>query len=80
MPKPKHGWQPNEIPNHKRLFAVLVMLRHLLDGQGLGDDWQGSVTRLIEPIAATDQFRVVMGLPMGWQTHRRWQVAPGGKK
>lgn len=79
MPKAKHGWPPSEIPNHKRLFAVLVMLRYLLNGQGMGDDWQLAVTRLIEPVAEIVPFRLVMGLPPGWQTHRRWQVGTGGR-
>jgi len=77
MPKAKHGWNPQEIPNRKRFFAILIILRHLLDGQGLGDAWQVSVTRLIEPIAETDRFRHAMGLPGNWQTHRRWFIQQG---
>ncbi len=79
MPLAKHGWPPNEIPNQKRLFTVLIMLRHLMDGQCLGQGWQGEVTRLIEPIACTDNLKTVMGLPDGWQTHRRWLSTPEGR-
>lgn len=79
MPLAKHGWLPNEIPNQKRLFAVLIMLRHLLDGQCLGMDWQAEVTRILEPIARDNNFKIVMGLPDNWQTHRRWLCTPGGK-
>jgi len=79
MPTNKHGWLPGEIPNHKRLFAVLIMLRHLLDSQCLGQGWGKKITCLIDPIAGNNRFRIVMGLPEGWQTHRRWLCTPGGR-
>jgi abortive infection bacteriophage resistance protein len=79
MPLAKHGWLPNEIPNQKRLFVVLVMLRHLMNGQHSVQGWQGDATGLIEPIAADYKFKIVMGLPDNWQTHRRWQSTSGGK-
>lgn len=80
MPKAKHGWVPEEIPNNRRLFAVLVMLGHLLDGQGLGDGWRRMITDIIAPVSAAERFRLSMGLPEGWTTHRRWNVISGGEK
>jgi len=77
MPKRKHGWPPEEIPNHKRLFAILVMLGHLLDRQGFGVSWRLSVTELLEPVAYTERFRIAMGLPEGWKNHRRWNITTG---
>ena len=79
MPFAKHGWLPDEIPNQKRLFAVFIMLRHLMDGQPSAEKWQKDVTRLIEPVAADYKFRIVMGLPDNWQTHRRWLCASGDR-
>jgi abortive infection bacteriophage resistance protein len=78
MPKKKHGWPSEEIPNHKRLFAILVMLGHLLDRQGIGSNWRLTVTNLIEPVANTERFRIAMGLPEEWKSHRRWNISSGG--
>jgi abortive infection bacteriophage resistance protein len=77
MPIRKHGWPPEEIPNHKRLFVILVILGYLLEKQGLADGWRDAVTELLQPIAAVNRFRVAMGLPENWQTHRRWNVTGG---
>lgn len=73
MPKAKHGWRPEEIPNQKRLFCVLIILRHLLDGQRLGDAWQREVSELLKPVADFQPFRIAMGLPEDWQGHPRWR-------
>jgi len=78
MPKKKHGWPPEDIPNNKRLFAVLVMLGHLLDSQGQGANWRTEVTECLLRISFNDAFRVAMGLPEGWRTHRRWNMHAGG--
>lgn len=79
MPKRKHGWPPEDIPNNRRLFAVLIMLGHLLDRPCLGDGWRRRVTDILKPVAGVERFRLSMGLPEGWQGHRRWNVIVGGK-
>jgi abortive infection bacteriophage resistance protein len=72
MPREKHGWKTEDIPNQKRLFCSLIILRHLLDGQGHAQDWCQAITNLIEPMAGKNQFRRSMGLSEAWQQHRRW--------
>lgn len=74
LPRAKHGWPSNIIPNQKRLFCVLVILRHLLHTQGMGDVWQEEVADLIRPVAVNPHFRAVMGLPKNWEDHPKWKM------
>jgi abortive infection bacteriophage resistance protein len=77
MPMEKHGWPQDETPDQKRLFGILVILRHLLLGQDHCIDWCDRVTALIEPIAGEDRFRRSLGLPQNWKQHRRWATGGG---
>ncbi|MGD0230443.1 MAG: Abi family protein [Syntrophorhabdales bacterium] len=79
MPTAKHGWAQEETPNQKRLFAVLVILRHLLLGQDHCGDWCSRITDLLDPIATEDRFRRSMGLPENWKSHKRWETSGGGE-
>ena len=74
MPLAKHGWPLKETPVQKRIFCVLIILRHLLDGQHAANPWQPEVTNLIDQIAVNKFFRDSMGLPENWKAHPRWAI------
>ncbi len=74
MPQPKHGWPTKDIPNQQRMFCVMIILRHLLDGQQATNPWQPSITELIKPFATNPHFRNNMGLTDDWETHSRWKL------
>lgn len=72
MPREKHGWRAEDVPNQRHLFCVLIVLRHLLYGQDHCLEWCERMTALLKPIALDDRARLSLGLPDAWQQHRRW--------
>tara|TARA_R110000782_G_scaffold48146_3_gene105509 strand:+ start:800 stop:1711 length:912 start_codon:yes stop_codon:yes gene_type:complete len=66
-------WLPPVTPTNRRVFIVLLMLRHLLKSTSNCTDWQTAVTNLLlsfdKSIASFDS----MGIPEGWQEHPIWK-------
>ena len=67
------NWQPPVTPRNDRIFFILLMLCHLLKSNCNGDDWRDACNKLLKPIAATEEWRVAMGMPENWQEHPIWQ-------
>lgn len=72
MPRHEAAWHPPVTPTNRRLFAVLLILRRMMDHHHDGTHWQKRVTDLIEPVAEKDYWRTAMGMPDGWKTHPLW--------
>jgi abortive infection bacteriophage resistance protein len=64
------------VPSSDRLFAVLLILRHMLRALGEGDGWSLRIERLIEPIAMRGTNGRSMGLPDRWIEHPIWVGSP----
>jgi abortive infection bacteriophage resistance protein len=65
-------WLPPVTPRNDRIFYVLLMLRHLLNATGSGQDWAKQVTQLLAPFAENRQWRAAMGIPAQWEEHPIW--------
>lgn len=66
-------WLPPMTPRSDRIFYILLILRQLLRASGNGDEWAIQINQLITPIAATNSYRVAMGLPPNWVEHPIWK-------
>ncbi len=66
-------WTSPTTPTNKRLFFILLMLRHLLKQIGCGDAWYQSCNELLEPVANNELWRNAMGMPPDWKNHPIWR-------
>lgn len=66
-------WLRPITPRNDRLFYVLLMLRYLLKSSGNGDDWAAEVSKLLEPFASINPYRLAMGIPEDWRNHPLWK-------
>jgi abortive infection bacteriophage resistance protein len=67
------NWRAPITPRNDRVFYILLILRHLLNGVGSGMEWARRVNQLLRPIAESRQWRAAMGLPEHWEEHPIWQ-------
>ncbi|MDZ7617785.1 MAG: Abi family protein [Patescibacteria group bacterium] len=70
-------WQPPYLPSNSRLFATLLILRHLMKripavGQ-FASQWQARVARHLDTPPAVSRWRDLMGLTADWSAHPAWQ-------
>lgn len=72
LPRHDERWQPPLIPTNRRLVAILLILRQMMDHHHQGSHWQYRVTELLEPIADKSYWRKAMGLPKDWRNHPLW--------
>lgn len=69
LPSHDPGWK---VPASDRLFAVLLILRHMLRALGEGSAWAARIEQLVDPIARKGANGTSMGLPPQWMEHPRW--------
>jgi len=72
LPRHNSTWQAPITPTNRRLFAVLLILRQMMQHHHQGSHWQQRVTELLQPIAAKHYWRTAMGIPENWQRHPLW--------
>ena len=74
MPRPpcNRRLTPMRVPASDRLFAVLLILRHMLRALGEGSGWAARVEQLVDPIARKGANGTSMGLPARWMEHPKW--------
>lgn len=72
LPRHDANWQTPVTPTNRRLFAVLLILRQMMDHHHDGQQWQERVTNLLEPIAEKEYWRISMGIPGDWKVHPLW--------
>ena len=56
-----------------RIFYVLLIIRHLLPKDHIGNEWKNRVENLIDPIANENRWRASMGMPEDWKNHPVWK-------
>jgi abortive infection bacteriophage resistance protein len=67
---------PTEIPNEKKIYPVLCMLRFLSEHEPLRDDWARRLTRLIRKYDSEPRWLNAMGVPVDWATKEFWRDLP----
>jgi len=72
LPRHDINWQAPTTPTNRRLFAVLLILRQMMQYHHQGVHWQQRVTKLLQPIAVKNYWRTAMGIPENWQSHPLW--------
>jgi len=68
----KPEWSAPITPRNDRVFYISLILRHLLQATGNGDNWAQAMNELLVPIAKERRWRAAMGLPENWQGHPLW--------
>lgn len=67
------NWLPPITPRNDRVFYILLMLRHLLNATGNGDEWAQQINEILSPISEIKRWRVAMGMPENWKEHPLWK-------
>ena len=68
----RKNWKPPITPRNDRIFYVLLILRYLISGVHVGNEWKNEVEKFLEPIANVDRWRIAMGIPENWKNHPVW--------
>jgi len=72
LPRHDLNWRSPVTPTNRRLFAILLILRHMMNHHHDGQHWQEHVTALLQPIANKHYWRNSMGMPDDWKEHPLW--------
>ncbi len=67
------NWLPPITPRNDRVFYILLMLRHLLNATGNGNEWAQQINEVLTPISEVKRWRVAMGMPENWKAHPLWK-------
>ena len=71
-----NAWRPPHLSGNHRLFATLLLLRHLMSRippiHGFASQWQTRVTNHLATPPATSDPLVRMGLTTDWNQHPVW--------
>lgn len=65
-------WNNPILPRLDRVFCILLMLRYMMRQTGNGAAWRDECNALLQPIAATTQWRQAMGMGPDWTIHPIW--------
>ena len=74
MPYQK-DWRPPEIPNPKKVYAVLCILRGLSSNEQCGDAWARQIVELMKRYDTEPRWLHAMGIPRDWKTKAFWNGA-----
>jgi len=66
------AWKPPAIPDPKKVYGVLCILRHLSVDEPCGDKWRRHVVGLLERWDAEPRWRNAMGIPVDWKNSVFW--------
>lgn len=65
-------WQSPRIPNNKKIYVVLCILRHLSWREPSGDAWAAQVVDLMKQHDAEPRWLNAMGIPRDWKENPFW--------
>ncbi len=65
-------WQPPEIPDNKKVLAVLCILRSMSIREPSGEMWARQTAELMRRYDAEPRWLHAMGIPTGWKNHPFW--------
>jgi len=68
-------WMPPAIPDRHHVYAVLLILRHLLGQHNAGTQWARRVLKLLIEMDPFPRWRQAMGLPTAWRSHPLWEMS-----
>lgn len=74
LPSRDANWSPPLTPTNQRIFAVLLILRRMMDRHHDGVHWKQRVENLLEPVALDGRQQAAMGMPTDWRTHPLWTL------
>ncbi len=71
-PRGRPDWDEASLPNMKRVYSVLCVLRHLSRNDPCGDTWAARVAELLGIMDGNARFQRMMGLPETWRSSPFW--------
>lgn len=77
QPKLPHGipaFADTVVPNRRRSYVVVLMLRHLTRPARLADDWAREAIALLHTWDGQPRWQSAMGLPATWAQMDLWQA------
>ncbi len=67
-------WQVSEIPNRKKAYVALCILRALSRNDAYGDTWAKQVVGLMRRYDAEPRWLNAMGIPLHWKNQQFWRA------
>ena len=72
IPPSINGWEPSQIPNPQRIYAVLCVLRYLSRNYDCGSSWASKVAVLMAQFDRDSEWQNAMGIPPDWRDSVFW--------
>ena len=77
LPRGHAEWDPNHVPNAKRVYSVLCVLRQLSRSDPCGDGWARRVVALLSWLEGQPGLQKMAGVPAAWRSSVFWSGLDG---